>query len=135
MRCRLWVSLARQHQLFPQPAAVLSGELLRHLVDGSEPFHSDDERLVGGEASGHQVVDLAPEVHLQLLDVASVEPWAPLQVSAPLGDLELELVHRQGLPDASVGRAPPQASLNVWATATHCRLCSSKAARPSSVMA
>ena len=134
-RARRLVLTARE-ELLPQSAAVLAGELPRQAVDVSEPFHGDQEALVGSEAGRVQLGDLVTKMVFQLVDVAAVDARGARDVRTPLRDLSLERCHDYASPPAvSITPEPGQTSLSARVTAAHCRCCSASAARPSSVRA
>ena len=74
-------------ELFPQPTAVLARELPGQAVDVSQPFHGDQESLIGCEAGRVQLGDLVTEMILQLIDVVAVDARGVRDVGPPLCDL------------------------------------------------
>ena len=91
VRCRA-VGFAGQHQLLPQPFRVLPGELAGQVVQAAHAFDRDQERLVGVQAGGDELVDGTPEVVLELVGVGLPQLPAALHVVPPLGELGLQLV-------------------------------------------
>jgi hypothetical protein len=74
-------------KLFPESAAVLACELSGQGVDVPQPFHGDQESLIGCEAGCVQLGDLVTKMILQLIDVVAVDPRGACDVGAPLCDL------------------------------------------------
>ena len=66
---------------------MLACELPRQAVDVSQPFHGDQEPLLGCEARGVQLGDLVTKMILELVDVAAVDAWCLCDVRPPLCDL------------------------------------------------
>ena len=85
-RARRLVVIA-QDELLPQPAAVLACELPGQAVEVPQPFHGDQERLVGREAGRVQLGDLVAKMILELVDVVAVHARSVGDVGAPLCNL------------------------------------------------
>ena len=83
--CRLVV--ACQHELLPQSVAVLACELSGHAVHVPQPFHGDQESLIGCEAGRVQLDDLLTKMILELIDVLAVDARGVYDVSPPFCDL------------------------------------------------
>ena len=66
---------------------MLACELSGQAVDVPEPFHGDQEPLVGGEAGRGQLGDLVTKMILQLIDVVAVDARGACDVRPPLRDL------------------------------------------------
>ena len=79
--------LTAQHELFPEPAAVLACELPGQVVQVAHPFHGHQERLVGREADRVQLGDLVAKMILQLVDVVAVDARSVGDVGPPFCDL------------------------------------------------
>ena len=82
---RLFV--ASHEELFPESAAVLARELPGQAVDVPQPFHGDQEPLIGREAGRVQLGDLVAKMILQLIDVAAVDARRACDIGPPLCDL------------------------------------------------
>jgi hypothetical protein len=70
---------------------VLAGELPRQLVEAPHALDRDEECLVVVEANLGQLGDPAAQVVLELFGVGAVQLTAPVQLSAPFGDLGLQI--------------------------------------------
>ena len=79
--------VASHEELFPESAAVLARELPGQAVDVPQPFHGDQESLIGREAGRVQLGDLVAKVIFQLIDVVAVDPRGACDIGPPLCDL------------------------------------------------
>ena len=111
-----------QDELFPQSPAVLAGELPGQVVEVAHPFHSDQERLVVGEAGRVQLADLVAKMILQLIDVVAVDARGVRDVGPPLRDLCLHALHAHTSSRAvSSTPEPGQTSFSARVMVSHCR--------------
>ena len=86
------VGLAGQHQLLPQPFRMLPGELAGQVVQATHAFDRDQERLVGAQANGDELIDGTPEMVFELFGVGLLQLSAALHVLTPLRELGLQFV-------------------------------------------
>ncbi len=66
---------------------MLACELSGQAVDVPEPFHGDQESLIGREACRVQLCDLLAKMILQLIDVVAVDARGTCDVGPPFCDL------------------------------------------------
>ena len=66
---------------------MLACELSGQAVDVPQPFHGDQEPLIGREAGRGQLGDLVTKMILQLIDVVAVDARGVCDVGPPLCDL------------------------------------------------
>ena len=66
---------------------MLACELPGQAVDVPQPFHGDQESLVGCEAGRVQLGDLVTKMILQLIDVVAVDARGVCDVGPPFCDL------------------------------------------------
>ena len=76
-----------QEKLLPESTAVLACELSGQAVDVPQPFHGDQESLIGREAGRVQLGDLLAKMILQLIDVVAVDARGACDVGPPFCDL------------------------------------------------
>jgi hypothetical protein len=143
--------LRDEHELLPEPVGVLAGELARDLVEVAHALDRDEERLLVVEPARGQVVDLAPQVVLHLVDVGRRDRPAPLDVAAPLVELPLQdgvlgraagrvvgsVLGHQAHPSttAGLGWTSCQTCLSASDTTVHCCRRSARVSRPAPVIA
>ena len=84
--------VAGQHQLLPQPFRVLPGELAGQVVEAAHALDRDQERLVGAQADGDELVDGTAQMVFELVGVGRLQSPAALHVLTPLRELGLQLV-------------------------------------------
>jgi hypothetical protein len=86
--------------LFPEPSAVLAGELARQGIDPTQSFDGHKEGLVLGESHGAEIRDLVAEMFLELVDVSAVDGGSLRHEGAPLRDLEVDARRAHASPHA-----------------------------------
>ena len=123
---------------------MLPGELAGQVVQATHAFDRDQERLVGAQADGDELIDGTPEMVFELFGVGLLQLPAALHVVTPLRELGLQLVltvwRCHAWPPSGIAinglksPGPSQISLSASTTVSHWRRCSASSARPLLVM-
>jgi hypothetical protein len=71
---------------------MFPGELAGQVVQATHAFDRDQERLVGVQANGDELIDGTPEMVFELVGVGLLQLWAAPRVVTPLSELGLQLV-------------------------------------------
>src|SRR5262249_10225681 len=116
--------------------------LARQVVQPTHALDRDQERLVGVQAHGEELVDGPAQVVFELLGVGRAELSAAQRVLTPLRELRLELLvlRRRTWPPNGIAASglkssgPSQIPLRASTTVSHWRRCSTSSAAPVSVM-
>ena len=66
---------------------MLTRELPGQAVDVPQPFHGDQEPLIGRQAGRVQLGDLVAKMIFQLIDVVAVDARGACDIGPPLCDL------------------------------------------------